>query len=558
MRILLITGKSREGYNIAPSLGLYQLRHFLIQRDVDCDLLDRELYPEDDALARAQAGDYDLIGFSVSHDNMAEELDLLWRFRQAVDGQDCLFIAGGQEAALNTQQWLQLGIDLIFLGFAEKSLLQFCRRVADRHDGSGLADTLPDLTLGVPGVAYLGGGDELVNIPSALLTQEVFEELFYEQILSIDIPFEEYWKKLRRDSADISLGASDFIIENVRLYTSSHCPRRCGFCSSQSFLPESAGSAAVSIIMLRAEQIVSLIRTYVDRDGARSFLFSDDDFPVGNKVGLERLRKVCELIIADKGAGRLPADLRFSCQARVLDFVRRNQGGERGIHGDLLRLMAEAGFMSIGLGVETFSDRLFKVPSVNKGGITLDTCRLLLDFMLDIGIVPQTNLILGIPEYTADELAATMEIAVDYLINGTDIAVTQHLLAIPGAPMFASGAYQSISYDWTNPVTGETAAIADYFPPNDPKVAAVIDGLKVAAAEELDGVVKQQGWEGKIVHKRVVGMTTLIAVARLLGRTDLVDKFCHVLDGVLDHDVEDGPGPERTQPSDAATIAAAE
>ena len=45
MRILLITGKSREGYNIAPSLGLYQLRHFLIQRDVDCDLLDRELYP---------------------------------------------------------------------------------------------------------------------------------------------------------------------------------------------------------------------------------------------------------------------------------------------------------------------------------------------------------------------------------------------------------------------------------------------------------------------------------------------------------------------------------
>jgi hypothetical protein len=310
--------------------------------------------------------------------------------------------------------------------------------------------------------------------------------------------------------------------------------------------------------MLKARQIRDLIRMYVDRDGARSFLFSDDDFPVGNRVGLERLRELCHLVIADKKAGRLPADLRFSCQARVLDFVRRNQGGERGIHGDILRLMVEAGFMSVGLGVETFSDRIFKVPSVNKGGITLDTCRLLLDFMLDIDLVPQTNLILGIPEYTAEELAATMEIAVDYLINGTDIAVTQHLLAIPGAPMFTSGAYTSTTYDWTNPVTGETVAIADYFPPNDRKVAAVIDGLKDAAAEELDAVVRRQGWEGKIVHKRVVGMTTLIAVARLLERPDLVEKFGRVLDGVLAHDIDAELAPRRPAPAVVGAEAAAE
>ena len=30
-----------------------------------------------------------------------------------------LFVAGGQEAAMNSRQWLDLGIDLIFLGFAE-------------------------------------------------------------------------------------------------------------------------------------------------------------------------------------------------------------------------------------------------------------------------------------------------------------------------------------------------------------------------------------------------------------------------------------------------------
>ena len=94
--------------------------------------------------------------------------------------------------------------------------------------------------------------------------------------------------------------------------------------------------------MLTPEQVLDLIRMYVDRYGARGFLFSDDDFPVGNKPGLDRLRRLCELIIADKASGRLPEDLHFACQARILDFVERNIGGPRRPMRDLLKLMYQA------------------------------------------------------------------------------------------------------------------------------------------------------------------------------------------------------------------------
>lgn len=526
--VLLVSNKSNVGYNIAPPIGLYQLQGYLQQHGVHCELLDRELELDPTSWIE-RAAEFDVIGFSVSHDNMIADLDLLWAFRLAAGraGKRVWLIAGGQEAALNADQWLGLGIEICFLGFAEKVLLEFCRRVPRASD-----QPVAEICRGLEGVAYRGGSGEVVQQSSPPLTIEEFRELFFDQILKLEIPYRRYWSKLRRESADTSLGASRFVIENVRLYTTSHCPRRCGFCNSQTFLPQSQGGK-LPILGLSAAEIAELIVAMVDRYGARGFLFSDDDFPIGSRAGLERAAELAQQLIELKASGRIPRETHFACQARVADFLVRRGDQPPVANLELLRQMAAAGFGSIGLGVESFTDRILRAPSVNKVGITSRDCQTVLDAMLEVGLKPQINLILGVPEYTPDELAATMATAVRYLVRGCDIAVTRHLDALPGAPIYGGEIYELRTKSWTHPVTGAVETIADYFLPTDPLVRSVSEKFDEESAAELAHVVAAQGWEGRIVHKRIVGLCALIAVARLLGRRDLEIHFRDVLAGVL-------------------------
>jgi len=540
-RILLVTLKAEAGVNIAPPPGVYQLANYQTRRGVACDIFDRELDPIDGYLEAARNGVYDAIGFSVSHVHMEEDLELLWRFRMVVEEgrHACVFIAGGQEAALNWKQWIELGVDVIFLGFAEKALLAFAGRLESGLPDFGTPLELRRLTEGIQGVAYRDGDGDFVYEPSARLTREEFRELCFEEAMTCHLPYDRYWDRLRAKSADTTLGASDFFIENVRVYTASHCPRRCGFCSSQNFLPQSQGST-MPIIILSADEVAELVFMHVERYGARSFLFSDDDFPVGNKQGIGRLTRFCELMAEAKDAGRIPAETRFSCQARVMDFVIRNAGRRWEVDWPLMRLMAKAGFMSIGTGVETFCDRLLKAPSVNKPAVTQVISRSVIDAMLAAGLVPQTNIMMGVPEYTVDELAETMEISVDNIRKGCDVATTRVMFAYPGAPLFEAGTYPVKYRTWTNPWTGQVAEISDYFIPHDPLLARVMTRYDAAAEAELEKVMRERGWEGKIAHKRVVNVTSMMAVAKMIGKHDLAARFEGFLDELLDrsHPVE--------------------
>ena len=538
MRLLIVTLKSAPGYNIAPPVGIFQLRHYLVTRGIACDVLDREMGPVDPFIEQARNGDYDVIGFSVSHVNMEEDLDLIWHFRDAVDdgGGDTLFIAGGQEATLNWRQWLELGIDAIFTGFPEKRLFEFCRRI---HAARGMGGPLPaftDLLEGIDGVAFRDAAGAPIMRPAPPLDHAEFRELIHTQVLTCDIPYHRYWDRLRENSADTTLGASAFIIENARVFTSSHCPRGCGFCNSQSFLPTTQGGP-LPIIMLDAIDVAEVVRMYAERFGATSILFSDDDFPVGSRKGLERLTRFCKIAIADKESGRIPTRMRFHCQARVLDFTRRSPGGGRWVDRPVLELMAKAGFHSIGIGVETFVDRILKAPSVRKSGYTVaDACRLI-DVMLEVGLVPQVNVILGIPEYTVDELATTIGTTADNIVKGCDVAVVRTMFAFPGAPVYEA---KQIPYKvriWHHPRTGRTTEISDNFIPHDPAIAQVIDRFDDAAMEELQGVIRTRGWEGKTVHKRVVSLTALLGVAKLIDKPSLAKRIQNLLNLVLDREL---------------------
>jgi radical SAM superfamily enzyme YgiQ (UPF0313 family) len=446
LSILLLTSKSWSGFNISPPLGLYNLKTAVEQRGHSCEVFDYDIDDEDALKARVKAGAYDVIGMSVTHVNMSMDLDaLLELYQLALTAHDTLMIAGGQEATMNYEQWLRTKlVDVTFLGFADKTFTVFCDELLklDRkyHDGAVLAPALVDLLKNTKGVAYLDPTQKLegdvalkaVYQPSPTLTQEEFSELFHINGLKQGIPYHRYWDTVRARK-DNSFNNAEFTVETVRLYTVSHCPRRCGFCSSQNFLPLSQNEKT-TIIMLSAREVFDLVAHYANNVGARAFMFSDDDFPVGSTQGLARLQDFCRMVVEAKNAGMLPKELRFFCQARALDFLRRLPDGSKVLRGELLQLMKTAGFHNIGMGIETFCDRLLQKPSVNKIGVTVKDYRTVIDGFLNIAITPQTFIIIGIPESTVEDVMESITTATEYINKGADVAVISTMRVYPGSP----------------------------------------------------------------------------------------------------------------------------
>lgn len=355
------------------------------------------------------------------------------------------------------------------------------------------------------------------------LTRSYFHEITYLQAMTMEIPYRKYWDALRARSADTGIG-SEFVFEYVRLYTTSHCPRRCGFCNSQNFLP-AVQQEKLNIQFLSAGQIVDLVLENVKKYNARGFAFSDDDFPIGNKSGIDRVMDFSRTIIDLKQKGRLDPNIHFAIQARIADFLVSNAHDKRTANIPLMERMVQAGFRSIALGVETFSDRLLRVPSINKIGVTADDCHAVLQGMMKTGLIPLMNIILGIPEATPDELAETLAISMDYIVKGCEINVTGPLYALPGAPLYTDPRYQIRSSRWENPHTGKVEDITNYYIPHHGLIHKISANYEKHLEAELDAFRKANGLEGKILHKRIKNVIAIIVAAKLLNRSDQVTSF---------------------------------
>ena len=279
-------------------------------------------------------------------------------------------------------------------------------------------------------------------------------------------------------------------------------------------------------MMLSAQEVHDLVVNHIRKYKARAFLFSDDDFPIGNKWGLERLSQLAQLLIESKDNGQIPKETKFFCQNRIADYlVYDPQTKEKSVNTQLLDKVKKAGFHNLGFGVETFSEKLLKAPSINKMGVTVKDCLKVLDAVLERDIVPQIFLILGIPESTTDDLIQTMDTALEYIKKGCDMAVTPYMRAFPGSPMSQKEGYEVCYEKWTHPNTGETVLIADKFIPSDPKIAEVAENIEIVAQEEMERIKNREGWDKSILPKSLVGMSRFIAVAKILERDELYEKY---------------------------------
>lgn len=467
--------------SLTVPIGIYSLQHVLKSDGIRCDVIDHQFNTESDYLENVENGLYDIIGISVTHWQMQEDLSFLHVLKSICrrNNKQCLFIAGGIQATINYPQWLDGGFDLVCLGYAEDTLLDICHRIA--HASS----PIHELFKNCEGVAFLNKDGVVHHNPTKSLSNHDFEQIMYGNVLRMNLPYPNYWEFIRERAAGIlKANNRSYIIENGRLLTTSKCMAKCGFCCSPNFLKNAQGATAKPLC-LSPQQVMELIVHGVSKYGAKSFSINDEDFLIGNTYGIERAIAICDLIVTAKQKNEIPRDIRFSCQTRAHCFLSRNADGSRSVNHQLMQALSRAGFHNVSIGVETFSDRLLKSPSINKG-VTSKNLHAVLHGLIENNLYTSINLILGIPEGTIGELLDTIWQALEYTDKPCHINLAIRMLSFPGSAIFDMDKYPTFDSIFVNPDNGKKILIKKYYKQHDPEMERILKQVEGATKGALE------------------------------------------------------------------------
>ena len=591
MKVILYAGFKDNAVfysTVSPPLGLYRLKNYLERRDIDCDILDLSLTDGHfkDSLEKISSGYYDVIGAGVDSEKIVRYFDMLHDIRSRVEksGKKSMIVCGGQGGAHAYKSYIVNGkADAVLLGFAEKNFYELCRSFEKNRDKH-----ISIYAKNIEGVAFPSDKKftKIIKNPTKPLTEEEFVSLNYDEIKDLHIPYKDYWdytyaegaaalnlskdggaKEVTDPHSEIPTESSDtqkFFVETIRLYTSSHCPWKCGFCSSHSFLrmsnatmekeekiPEkpkdgktismnalaSCGSQPHPVYRISPEQIYDLIVRHCKKYDPKVILFNDDAFWDGSDPGFKHILDLCDLIINGKNTGKIKKDVIFNCQAKIGDFIIKKP--IRRLHDDLIIRLKKAGFYHFGTGVETFAERLLMVPSINKkGNVSEKDQHLVIQGLLKYGFSPSVNVILFVPETTIEELFHVMKVSTEYMLKGTQIAMTPLLRTHEGAgitEMIKKGLTPiKASYaQWSDPVTKEVFKHPLYAIPLNKQLADFIkqfnikeyDDMERISKVEQDRIVKKSGWDSKVVPRPVTALAVFITLSKYLKKDDWAEYF---------------------------------
>lgn len=199
--------------------------------------------------------------------------------------------------------------------------------------------------------------------------------------------------------------------------TSRGCPYQCTFCSIHNFYRHTYRHRSVPHIM----QEIRLIR-----QTCRSVFLIDDNFVVNaNHVAV-----LCDAIIREK------LDMFFMSTARV-DMVLR--------HPEVFKKMADAGFIFLFLGLESFSDNALQNL---KKQFKFQQIKSAIKILHNLGFIIQGNVILGADfSDTEQDLESTIQIAKSLDV---DIPTFSILTPYPGTQLMDEVEKKNalISHDW--------------------------------------------------------------------------------------------------------------
>ncbi len=154
--------------------------------------------------------------------------------------------------------------------------------------------------------------------------------------------------------------------------TSRGCPQACKFCSTNVVYGRTWRARSV-------ENIIKELEVVSRNKKVKDVFFVDDNI----LVNMQRVGRLCLEIIKGKRGGRIKKNLHFFFQGRLDSIARRPR---------IIRLMAEAGFWLVLVGVEATDDKRLKF--VDKG-CKMDDIEKGIKILHKNGIIVMGNVILG-------------------------------------------------------------------------------------------------------------------------------------------------------------------
>ena len=287
--ILLLAVHGEYSENIARNLGIQRLAYYLERHGIDCDTCEIGLDDPAPFLKKAELGAYKIIGVSCTYNCMEQELEAVAPFYEAKKSHPILFAAGGQCPSSFEELWLDVGFDIVMRGYGEKTMLALAEAV--QKNGACIDDFL----CVIPGLSFKMNGS-VVKVPQAPLSEDDFFDFNYNSEMALvdkRIITQSIWSfvlERYRDDGDFS---------SINIYTSHHCPNRCGYCCSSSFLESSYGMKGG--FCLDADSVLDIVCEYSKRRNVKNIMFADDEFCFPKK----RFRSFCEGVIEAKTARKI-------------------------------------------------------------------------------------------------------------------------------------------------------------------------------------------------------------------------------------------------------------
>jgi radical SAM superfamily enzyme YgiQ (UPF0313 family) len=202
------------------------------------------------------------------------------------------------------------------------------------------------------------------------------------------------------------------------MFTSRGCPYRCVFCASSRFWGH--------VRFASPEYVVEEISELVGR-GAKIISFYDDLF-VANKP---RIKQIADLVVS-RGLHRA---VKFTCSCRANVVTE-----------DLVRCLVRMNVVSVGMGLESGSDR---VLSYLKGRVSVKDAEYSIRLFKSVGIQVNASFVIGSPQETESEIMETYNFI---RTNRLDFVDTYVLTPYPGTPIWDDAAERGLvsqTMDWS-------------------------------------------------------------------------------------------------------------
>ncbi len=417
MKVLLVTPPRdpKRIVHIVPPMGLGYLATSLLRAGIECAIIDcvQERIGTDELVRSVKSFWPDIIGFSFYSNNWAYVAKCAGLIRQVLP--DTLIVAGGPHPSVLPGKTLQEipELDLVFVGEAEDTLVELCRRAGQGFRRSYERDS--GILEGIAGIALRRSNGEI----------EVRDCHFRKDIDAFGIPAWELIQPQKYPLAGHGVFPRNYPIAQV--ITSRGCPYPCTFCAGSTVAGKKVRYRSHDLVL---EEILQLKQRY----NIREIQIVDDNFTFRK----EYAKELCQRIM------RMNPGLTFGLPNGVrLDTL----------DGELLSLMKRAGFYSIVVGVESGSLRVLKLM---KKKLEPELIREKIDLIKHHGLEAEGFFILGYPGETREDMMETIRFARSLKL---DRAMFNNYVPLPGTESYKEliNTGEIVKPDWNKVFVGGKA-----------------------------------------------------------------------------------------------------